>query len=371
MCFRKYFFRPLIGLAIVPLLAGFFTAAKAQNKTTASPALVEMIARSNALTDLSSAAPYELHARIAVESGSSNAKQGEIAIYRDHHRSRTELRLGDFHEVEIVSEGTRYVSRSRPYPLAGLDVLNGVEDAMQLREPLLADAKIQNRSRTVGGVAASCFYTRRSPSWKTHFCFDSRTGALLEASDYSGWHGTFSGYRAIGEKSFPAKMELTQPGKPKHVELSEIQVISGKFDDASFAVPQGARAFALCNGAARPQVQLQDSNWTTSGREMGDVYVYAIVEADGSLHDLTVYGGHHRWMEKEVSRLTRRWKFAAAQCGATTIASEVVLPLVHVAPDWSGSSGTNTYSSPPGPPAFDRPGLSTDTNNYSNTAGDH
>jgi len=374
MCFRRYFFHSWIGLAIVPLLAGFFTPAKAQIKTTAGSALAEKIARSNALTDLSSIVPYELHARIAVEPGSSNAKQGEISIYRDHNRSRTELQLGDFHQVEIVMEVTRYVSRSRPYPLAGLDMLNGVEDAVQLPQQLLADAKIQNRSRTVGGVDASCFDARRSPAWKTHFCFDSRTGALLEASDYSGWQGAFSGYRAVGEKSFPAKMELAQPGKPKHVELSEIQVTSRNFEDASFAVPQGARAFALCNGAARPQARLQDANWITSGGETGDVYVYAIVEADGSMHDLMVYGGHHRWMEKEVSRLTRRWKFPAVQCGATMIASEVVLPLVRVAFGSDSGTSSSTYDSRDNTSSYDpfaRNPTSTDINNYLNTVTDH
>lgn len=374
MYFRRYFFQPWIGLATVLLLAGLLEAAKAQDKTPASPALPEMIARANALTNLSSAVPYELHARIAVNPGSKDARHGEITIYRDHARSRTELQLGDFHQVEVVNEGTRYVSRSRPYPLAGLDVLNGVEDAVQLPEQLLADAKIKNRSRTVAGVAASCFDTKRSPVWKTHFCFDSRTGALLEASDYAGRQGRFSGYAAAGEKSFPTKMELTQPGKPKHVELSEIQVTSRKFDDASFAVPQGARAFALCNGEAKFQARLQDSNWISSGGEMGDVYVYAIVEADGSMHDLTIYGGQHKWMEKEVSKLARRWKFAAPQCGAATIAAEGVLPLVRVAPERDYSSGTSSdsYSTSSASSMFDRPqNLNTDINNYMNTVTDH
>src|SRR5579864_5861080 len=115
-------------LATALLLAGFSTVAEAQDKTTANPALAEMIARSNALTDLSPAVPYELHAQVTVEPGSSNAKQGEIAIYRDHNRSRTELRLEDFHQVEVVDENNRYVSRSRAYPLAGLNVLGTVEN---------------------------------------------------------------------------------------------------------------------------------------------------------------------------------------------------------------------------------------------------
>jgi len=121
-------------------------------------------------------------------------------------------------------------------------------------------------------------------------------------------------------------------------------------------------------------VSLQDSNWTTSGGEMGDVYVYAIVEADGGLHDLTVYGGHRRWMEKEVSRLTRRWKFAAAQCGATTIASEVVLPLVRVFYGSDSGTSSSTYESRDNTSSYDpfaRNPTSTDINNYLNTVTDH
>lgn len=374
MYFRRYFSRRWIGLAMVLLLAGFFAAATAQNKTTpASPALPEMIARANALTDLSSAVPYELHALITVNPGSKGAQRGEITIYRDRNRSRTELQLGAFHEVEVVSEGTRYVSRSRLYPLPGLDVLNGVEGAVQLSNEF-PRVKFKNHFRKVAGAPASCFDVKVAFS-KIRYCFDGSTGALLEASDYLGRQRRFSAYAAAGEKSFPTKMELTQAREPKHVELSEIQVTSRKFDDTSFAVPQGARAFALCNGAARPLARLQDLKWSSSGGEMGDVYVYAIVEADGSMHDLKVYGGQHRWMEKEVSKLVRRWKFAAAQCGATTIAAEVVLPLVRVDPvldsTRSDSSGTDTYPRPPGPPEFDRPTLSTDTNNYMNTVTDH
>ncbi|HEX3095166.1 MAG TPA: hypothetical protein VHW72_21175 [Candidatus Angelobacter sp.] len=372
MYFRRYFSQPWIGLVTVLLLAGFFAAAQAQNKPPASRALPEMIDRANALTDLSSAVPYEMHAQIAVNPGSKDARQGEITIYRDHNRSRTELQLGDFHEVEVVSEGTRYVSRSRPYPLAGLDVLKGVEDAVQLPEQLLADAKIKNRSRTVAGVAASCFDAKRSPVWKTHFCFDSRTGALLEASDYAGRQGRFSGYAAAGEKSFPTKMELTQPGKPRHVELSEIQVTGRKFDDASFAVPQGARVFPVCDGMDTARTTV-DSDWTVSRTEMGKVYVYAVVEADGRVHDLTVYGGQ-KWMEKQVSKAARNWNFFPARCGRTAVASEVLLPLVRPAAEWDYSSGTSSdsYSTSSASSMFDRPqNLNTDINNYINTVTDH
>jgi hypothetical protein len=373
MYFRRYFSQPWIGLAMVLLLAGFFASAVAQNKTTpTSPALPEMIARANALTDLSAIGPYEFHARIVVEPGSSHSQQGEITIYRDQARSRMELQLGDFHQVEIVSEGTRYVSRSRPYPLAGLDVLNAVEDAVQLPEQFLADAKIKNRSRTVAGVAASCFDAKRSPVWKTHFCFDSRTGALLEASDYSGWRGRFSGYTAVEEKSFPTKIELTQPGEPRHIELSNIQVTSKNFDDASFAAPQGALAFPVCDAMARAWTAT-GPGWTIPSAGKGEVYLYAIVEADGSVHDLSVYGGHNKGLQRKAAKLVRDWNFIPARCGRTDVASEVLLPLVRMATYW-GSTGTSSdsYSTSSASSLFDRPqNLNTDINNYINTVNDH
>jgi len=361
-------------LATALLLAGFSTVPKAQDKTIANPALAEMIARSNALTDLSQAVPYELHARVTVEPGSSNAKQGEITIYRDHNRSRTELRLGDFHQVEVVDQNNRYVSRSRAYPLAGLNMLGMVEDAVQLSNRF-PTVKFKNHSRTVGGTAASCF-DGKLPSLKISFCFDQGTGAVLEMYDYSGLHGTFSGYAAAGEKLFPTKIELMQPGKPMHVAISEIQVTSRRFGNAKFAVPEGARAFPVCTGLTTTLTDAPGSGWVGSHTDIGEVYVYVVVEADGRLHDLTVYGAQHKWMEKDVSKLAHKWKFLPPECGARTIAAEIVLPLVRIAP--MDSSGTDDSAPLPrpswyvDPSNFDRPCcLSTDINNHPNTVTDH
>jgi len=358
---------------MVLLLAGFFATAKAQNKPPDSPALPEMIAKSNALTDLLAIGPYELHAQITVNPGSEHEQQGEITIDRDHNGLRTELQLGDFRQVEVFSQEARYVWRSRPYPVIGLETLDGLEVALQLRTAFPPQTKYsQEIRRSVSGVPASCIDARPPYEKKLRFCFDTRTGALLEASDSRGWRGRFSEYAAAGNGMFPGRMELTLPGEPRRLEFAQVHVTTQTFDDVRFAQPQGALAFAACNRMAAA-VPLAGLDWTILNRQRGEVYLYAIVEADGRVHDLKAYGTNDKWLQREVTRQAQSWRFAPARCGTTAVASEVLLPL-RPAPEWDYSSGTSSdsYSTSTASSMFDRPqNLNTDINNYINTVTDH
>jgi outer membrane biogenesis lipoprotein LolB len=373
MYFRRYFFHPWIGLAMVLLLAGSFATARAQNKPQASPALPEMIARANALTDLSAIGPYQLHAQITVNPGSDHEQQGEITIYRNPNGLRTELQLGDFRQVEVFSQEARYVWRSRPYPVIGLETLEGLEVALQLRTAFPPQTKYSQEIRgSVSGVPASCIDARPPFEGKLRFCFDARTGALLEASDSRGWRGRFSEYAAAGNGMFPGRMELTLPGEPRHLEFAQVHVTTQTFDDVRFAQPQGALAFAACNRMAAA-VPLAGLDWVILNRQRGEVYLYAIVEADGRVHDLKAYGTNDKRLQREVTKQARSWHFAPARCGTTAVASEVLLPL-RQAPEWDYSSGTSSdsYSTSSASSIFDRPqNLNTDINNYINTVTDH
>jgi hypothetical protein len=343
MYFHKCFFQSRIGLATVLLLAGFFAAAKAQNKTPASPGLPEMIARANAVTDLSTAGPYELRARIVVDPGSQHEQQGEITIDRDHDGSRMELQLGDFRQVEVFSQGARYVWRSRPYPVIGLETLDGLEVALQLRTAFPPQTKYsQGNRRRVSGVPASCIDARPPFEKKLRFCFDTRTGALLEASDSRGWRGRFSEYAATGNGMFPGRMELTLPGEPRHLEFAQVHVTSQTFDDVRFAQPQGALAFAACNRMAAA-LPLAGGDWAILNRQRGEVYVYAIVEADGRVHDLKAYGTNDKWLQREVTKQAQNWRFAPARCGSTAVASEMLVSLVRRAPVFEPELSSSAY----------------------------
>ncbi|HLY92328.1 MAG TPA: hypothetical protein VKQ89_03635, partial [Candidatus Angelobacter sp.] len=222
-----------IVLCIV-ILAGLRGVAQPRNQNASAQDLPARLAQANALTDLRTAEPYELHARIAVDPGSKNAQQGELTIYRAPGRSRLELQLGGYHQTEVVRDEVRYVSRSGAHPLAGLDALENLESAMHFLDRFPAQTKFnKSYERTVGSTIASCYDARLNYLGKMRFCFDP-SGVVLEASDYAGWKGTFSGYRRAGSRMFPSTMELAQPLKPRHIEISEIQVVQRQFADSDF-----------------------------------------------------------------------------------------------------------------------------------------
>ncbi len=315
----------------------------------------ELVNRSNALTDLAAAGPYEFRARITVEPGSEHEQQGEITIDRGRDGSRMELRLGDFHQVEVLSQGTRHVWRSQPFPVIGLETLQGLEDALQLRTSFPPETKYsRSYQRKVGGMPATCIDARPPFEKKLRFCFDVRTGALLEASDSRGWRGRFSGYAAAANGIFPGRMELTLPWEPRHLEFAQVQVTSQNFDAARFAPPQGALAFAACDRMA-PASPAANGNWAILNRQQGEVYLYAIVEGDGSVHHLNAYGTHNKWLRREVMKQARDWRFYPARCNNRPVTSELLLPLMQVNPPESYSS-PESFSSAATQPGFDTRG---------------
>lgn len=335
MYFRRYFSQTWIRLATVLLLAGLFETAKAQDKAAASPGLPEMIARANALTDLSAIGTYELHAQIVVDPASEQAQRGEITIYRDHNRSRLELQLGDFRQLEIVSGGTRYVWRSRAYPAIGLETLEGLEQVVQMRTVFPPKTELgESHKKEIEGIAALCFEAKGPYTAKMRFCFDRQTGTVLEASDSFGWRGRFMDYAPAGPSIFPTRIEFKEDVAPRHAELSAIRVASRKFDTADFVVPREAHAFAVCSATTRA-FPVTGTEWSIPSRQKGEVYLYAIVEADGSAHDITAYGTKSKRLQRHVKQSALNWNFAPARCGGTAVASEILLPLKRVySYDW-------------------------------------
>lgn len=297
-------------------------------------------ARSNTLTDLTAAVPYQLHARVVINPGEREEMRGEITIYRDRDRSRTELTLGDFREVKGTVGTRQYVLRNG-YPLTGLEVLDDLASAIYLRTWFPSHTKFSQSSvHEIAGVPADCQNAKIPNMGKIRFCFDHATGAVLHVSDFEGWQGEFSDYQATGNLLFPRTMKLKQAYQPKRLELSEIKITQTAFDAAAFLVPAGAREFASCGSVA-------GHDFTTGGwiveRKKPEVYLYAVVEADGSVHDLKAYGGKSKWAERQVAKQARKWRFFPASCDGTAVASEILLPLGRFySPGWGNSDSSSS-----------------------------
>ena len=312
------------------LLAVLYGAASGQPRDGAI--LQKSAERSNQLTDLSSATPYKLHAKVIVEPGSRQEKQGELTIYRDAGNSRIELRFNDFHQVRLILKDKQreYVSRAGTL-LPGLEFLDDLEDALHLRNWFPPKTKFSERSTgEIGGVQADCQSAKLPWIGRIGLCFDRVTGVIVHVSDPSGLRWDFVDYPAGGKFLFPRTMRLKQAYQPRHLELREINLTQMVFDTAAFAIPAGAREFEACG--SKPTMH-GGAPWDwVSNPAKPEVYLYAVVEADGSLYDLQVYG-RSKWAEHDVTKRVRKKTFTPASCGGKPVAAEMLLRLAQRRPD--------------------------------------
>ena len=317
---------------VVPmvLLAGLYGTAAGQSRDGAI--LLKSAARSNQLTDLSLATPYKLHAKVIVEPGSMQEKQGELTIYREGDNSRIELRFNDFHQVRLIlkDKQKKYVSRTGTL-LPGLEFVDDLEDALHLRNWFPSKTKFSERSADeIGGVLADCQSAKLPEIGRIRFCFDRVSGVVVHVSDPSGLRWDFADYPAGGKFLFPRTMRLNQAYQPRHLELKEINVTQIVFDAAAFAIPAGAREFEACG--SKPTLH-GGAPWDwISNPAKPEVYLYAVVEADGSLDDLRVYG-RSKWAEHDVTKKARKKTFTPARCGGKPVAAEMLLRLAQKRPD--------------------------------------
>jgi len=215
--------------------------------------------------------------------------------------------------------------------LPGLEFVDDLEDALHLRNWFPSKTKFSERSADeIGGVLADCQSAKLPEIGRIRFCFDRVSGVVVHVSDPSGLRWDFADYPAGGKFLFPRTMRLNQAYQPRHLELKEINVTQIVFDAAAFAIPAGAREFEACG--SKPTLH-GGAPWDwISNPAKPEVYLYAVVEADGSLDDLRVYG-HSKWAEHDVTKKARKKTFTPARCGGKPVAAEMLLRLAQKRPD--------------------------------------
>ncbi|HEY5028958.1 MAG TPA: hypothetical protein VIK39_11155 [Candidatus Angelobacter sp.] len=316
----------VVSIALLIALCG-----RAGAQSQAGTAFIHAAERSNKLTDLSSMNSYELRARVIIEPGSQQEKRGEITIYHEPDRSRTDLRFADFHQVKLLMDGKQYLSRSGP-PQIELDVLDDLQGAVHVRAWFPEKTKFSKELTTKSkDRPVDCQSARIPYDGKAKACFDPATGAVVKVSNSEGVQWTFSGYKTVGAVLFPGAARLTRFNGVKHLELQEIRVTQTSFPTTAFSIPAGEREIASCGRL--PNLRYSGGLWDWEFRPGNpEVYLYAVVEADGSFHDVQAFG-RSKWAEHDVATKVRKDRFDPAYCNGEAVRAEILLPLAQKRPD--------------------------------------
>ena len=272
--------------------------------------------------------PYELHAVVVINPGAPNQKKGQIVIYRDQGRSRTDLQVEDYRELKITLGGKLYVARSTPMPIPGLGHLAETDRAWD-RMAEDGDAKLSDVShKKVQNIAANCFEVKALD--KHRLCFDPARKVLLQKLDqHFAWE--FSDYSAVSgsQNLFPHKItvlvELEKSEKPVVI-VQEIEVRHVRYPDNAFAVPEHSLEFETCENL-QPAKPLQsphpDFGQSVIRRNFaaGQVNVYDIGDKEGKVQKVQVLSSDAD-VQQAVREALKQWRYSPAMCGPTPVATE-------------------------------------------------
>jgi len=310
----------------------FVLSAATLSADDARPEAKQLLVTAHQASDLSPILPYTLQGTVVINPGTTNEKKGSITIYRDHERSRSELRVEDYQEVKLVKNNKLYIYRSAPVPVPLLGKLAETDhDWDKLAED--GDAKLGDvTKKKAQNQAANCFDVKGER--RHRLCFDPERNYLLEVLD-SRRAIEFTNYSEVDGHSFPGKitelLELEKQEKPVLV-IENIQVLKAQFAATAFAIPPHAMEFDTCENmvAEKPlQTPSPEFSPTAMRRNAGSpaINVYGIINKDGNLENVKVLTSDAE-VQQTIMETVKKWRYTPAMCGSSPVANEKEIQIM-------------------------------------------
>jgi hypothetical protein len=300
----------------------------------ARPEAKQLLVSAHEASDLSAILPYELHGTVVINPATSNEKKGYITIYRDHERMRSELRVEDYQEIQLVRGGKLYIYRSTPLPVP---LLNWLSETDHYWDKLAEDGDARTSDvarKKVQNQAANCFDVKGEQ--RHRLCFDPERKVLLESMERQRAI-EFSNYSEVDGHLFPKKitvlLELATKETPI-LTVEDIQVIKAQFAPTAFVVPPHAMEFDTCENKQpakplqTPRPEFSPMAARRNAAVSPTIHVYGIIDKDGNLQNVKMLTTDAE-LQQPILEALKKWRYTPAMCGASPVASEkeIEIPL--------------------------------------------
>jgi len=304
-----------------------------------------MLKRARELSDIraSNAPGFRLTATFAFVGKDLEQEEGTYnEVWVSNSRSRREIVVKDLHRVEVVGPTRRWLLEGGDdFPDRAARVVTEIQ-FLPASDVKVDFASIQDHPEK--DPPYECAITKHgSHQEASGFCFDKRTGILIESAfpelrpskladplrpvEHTCSYGSF---KRFGNFWFPREMECSEDGHQEiSLHVTELALESSP-DLALFVPPAGAVELANCRGTLVPPkaVSTPEPRLPSVTSNPSRVFLSLIVDTKGHPQNVKVIdSGGEKGRNGTAIETAQAWRFKPATCDGEPVPSRLRLEL--------------------------------------------
>jgi len=297
-----------------------------------------LFAKALAVSDLRApgSPPFEMRATINVEQ--SHHEPSVVGTYLlkwvSPEKWREEITFPNYVHIRVGGKNQYWQSRTTQYEILpvlqlyqGLDFLKALH-VWSNPAAIAALKDIKLSQKKAHGTKLNCV---RMKDNGRDYCFDSVSGTLvndaLNMTEYSD-------FIAFGGKYFPGSIRVKGIQPPAvTLQVNSISPLAAA-DDEDFQPPQNASVWPSCDDpGALPVIKSQAFPIYPTAEKIahkqGAVLIYAVIGADGRLHNLSVLSAPDSALAQSALTALGQWEYTTETCGGTPVPVETLLYVIY------------------------------------------
>ncbi len=290
-----------------------------------------LLTRAAELSDIRSAGtpPFRLRAHVRLLGYPQGTLEGTyLLVWVSPERWREEMTFPGYQQLRIANDGKVWRQRNLDYQPLRVWQWEETRELTRHLKPLPGQRLTRDRHRNRKGALLQCLELKGKRGWGRELCFDSNSGTLQRHESFFIAH-EYADYVAWGNKCFPRIMRAYE-NDTLVVEAHVEELTSAGTPDATiFAQPSGAQEWPWCPDP-QPAKALEKNRpphlpRPRIGRFSGVVSVYAVIGADGKLHNATVVQTAGTALDAATLEALNGWRYQPATCSGAPVPAETVL----------------------------------------------
>jgi len=350
-----------ISLIVALVLLILPTMARAKNKKDTSAdarqKALQLFQKALAISDIRAkdSQPFALTGIIEIPSGHGKSATGNYSLlWAGPDRWREEIRFVNYSRVRVGGKDRYWQVRSTDFePLPFLSLEGALDYIGHLRHWAEPDSisglqELKFKDKKIAGAKTECAVlteeheirvSRGVAKFKTTttYCFNPSNGGLASTSASASPPETieYSDFVPFAGKAVPSTIVVAEDRAPiVQFHISQISPL-GNEDPKMFVPPSSAEEWDSCDTAnlkkaeiIRQQVPIYPQVARTS-HIAGSVSVYAVIGADGLLHNMKVLVSPSVLLSQSAVDALQGWHYQPATCNGKPLANETVLTIVY------------------------------------------